>query len=91
MACETLVTFGQVILAGEVKSKTYLDLHKIARDVINRIGYNKSEYMFDGNSCGIFSSIHEQSTDINQGVDRQKKEEQGADRGHQTSGRLHGR
>ncbi len=78
VACETLVTTGQVILAGEVKSKTYLDLHKIARDVINRIGYNKSEYMFDGNSCGIFSSIHEQSTDINQGVEKQKKEEQGA-------------
>src|SRR6187551_1932665 len=78
VACEKLVTTGQVILAGEVKSKTYLDLHKIARDVINRIGYNKSEYMFDGNSCGIFSSIHEQSTDINQGVDKQKKEEQGA-------------
>jgi len=78
VACETLVTTGQVILAGEVKSRTYLDLHKIARDVINRIGYNKSEYMFDGNSCGIFSSIHEQSTDINQGVDKQKKEEQGA-------------
>jgi S-adenosylmethionine synthetase len=78
VACETLVTTGQVVLAGEVKSKTYLDLHKIARDVINRIGYNKSEYMFDGNSCGIFSSIHEQSTDINQGVDKQKKEEQGA-------------
>jgi S-adenosylmethionine synthetase len=78
VACETLVTTGQVILAGEVKSRTYLDLHKIARDVINRIGYNKSDYMFDGNSCGIFSSIHEQSTDINQGVDKQKKEEQGA-------------
>jgi S-adenosylmethionine synthetase len=78
VACETLVTTGQVILAGEVKSRTYLDLHKIARDVINRIGYNKSEYMFDGNSCGIFSSIHEQSTDINQGVDKKKKEEQGA-------------
>ncbi len=78
VACETLVTTGQVVLAGEVKSRTYLDLHKIARDVINRIGYNKSEYMFDGNSCGIFSSIHEQSTDINQGVDKQKKEEQGA-------------
>ena len=78
VACETLVTTGQVVLAGEVKSKTYLDLHKIARDVINRIGYNKSEYMFDGNSCGIFSSIHEQSSDINQGVDKQKKEEQGA-------------
>jgi S-adenosylmethionine synthetase len=78
VACETLVTTGQVVLAGEVKSKTYLDLHKIARDVINRIGYNKSEYMFDGNSCGIFSSIHEQSSDINQGVDKKKREEQGA-------------
>jgi len=78
VACETLVTTGQVVLAGEVKSRTYLDLHKIARDVINRIGYNKSEYMFDGNSCGIFSSIHEQSSDINQGVDKKKREEQGA-------------
>lgn len=78
VACETLVTTGQVVLAGEVKSKTYLDLHKIARDVINRIGYNKSEYMFEANSCGILSSIHEQSTDINQGVERQKKEDQGA-------------
>jgi S-adenosylmethionine synthetase len=78
VACETLVTTGQVVLAGEVKSKTYLDLHKIARDVINRIGYNKSEYMFEANSCGILSSIHEQSTDINQGVERKKKEEQGA-------------
>jgi S-adenosylmethionine synthetase len=78
IACETLVTTGQVILAGEVKSKTYLDVQKIARDIINKIGYTKSEYMFDGNSCGIFSSIHEQSQDINQGVDRASKEEQGA-------------
>ncbi|WP_457616427.1 methionine adenosyltransferase [Lutibacter sp.] len=78
VACETLVTTGQVILAGEVKSKTYLDVQKIARDVINKIGYTKSEYMFDGNSCGVFSAIHEQSKDINQGVDRAKKEEQGA-------------
>ena len=78
IACETLVTTGQVILAGEVKSKTYLDVQKIARDVINKIGYTKSEYMFDGNSCGIFSSIHEQSQDINQGVDRDSKEQQGA-------------
>ncbi len=78
IACETLVTTGQVILAGEVKSKTYLDVQQIARDVINRIGYNKSDYMFDGNSCGIFSSIHEQSSDINQGVERAKKEDQGA-------------
>jgi S-adenosylmethionine synthetase len=78
VACETLVTTGQVVLAGEVKSNTYLDLHKIARDVINRIGYNKSEYMFEAHSCGILSSIHEQSADINQGVDRKSKEEQGA-------------
>ena len=70
VACETLVTTGQVILAGEVKSKTYLDVQKIARDVINKIGYTKSEYMFDGNSCGVFSAIHEQSPDINQGVER---------------------
>ena len=78
VACETLVTTGQVVLAGEVKSKTYLDVQKIARDVINNIGYTKSEYMFDGNSCGVFSAIHEQSQDINQGVDRENKEEQGA-------------
>jgi len=78
IACETLVTTGQVVLAGEVKSKTYLDVQKIARDVINKIGYTKSEYMFDGNSCGVFSSIHEQSSEINQGVDRAEGEEQGA-------------
>jgi S-adenosylmethionine synthetase len=78
VACETLVTTGQVVLAGEVKSKTYLDVQKIARDTINKIGYTKSEYMFDGNSCGIFSAIHEQSDDINRGVDRANKEEQGA-------------
>jgi S-adenosylmethionine synthetase len=78
IACETLVTTGQVVLAGEVKSKTYLDVQKIARDVINNIGYTKSEYMFDGNSCGVFSAIHEQSQDINQGVDRDSKEQQGA-------------
>jgi len=78
VACETLVTTGQVVLAGEVKSDTYLDVQKIARDVINRIGYTKSEYMFDGNSCGVFSAIHEQSPDINQGVDRTSPEEQGA-------------
>ena len=78
VACETLVTTGQVVLAGEVKSKTYLDVQKIARDVINKIGYTKSEYMFDGNSCGVFSAIHEQSQDINQGVDRETKEQQGA-------------
>src|ERR1700761_1721098 len=78
VACETLVTTGQVILAGEVKSKAYLDVQKIARDVINKIGYTKGEYMFDGSSCGVFSAIHEQSPDINQGVDRTAKEEQGA-------------
>ena len=78
VACETLVTTGQVVLAGEVKSKTYLDVQKIAREVINKIGYTKGEYMFDGNSCGVLSAIHEQSPDINQGVERKKKEEQGA-------------
>lgn len=78
VACETLVTTGQVVLAGEVKSNTYLDVQVISRDVINRIGYNKSEYMFDGNSCGVFSAIHEQSSDINQGVERKNPEEQGA-------------
>ena len=78
VACETLVTTGQVILAGEVKSKTYLDVQQIARDVINKIGYTKSEYMFDGNSCGVLSAIHEQSPDINQGVVRANPEDQGA-------------
>ena len=78
VACETLVTTGQVILAGEVKSQTYLDVQQIARDVIKKIGYTKSEYMFEANSCGILSAIHEQSQDINQGVDRSTKEEQGA-------------
>ncbi|OFY86447.1 MAG: methionine adenosyltransferase [Bacteroidetes bacterium RIFCSPLOWO2_12_FULL_35_15] len=78
VACETLVTTGQVILAGEVKSKAYLDVQTIARDVIKKIGYTKSEYMFEADSCGVLSAIHEQSSDINQGVDRQKKEEQGA-------------
>ncbi|NOY48780.1 MAG: methionine adenosyltransferase [Chlorobi bacterium] len=78
VACETLVTTGQVILAGEVKSNTYLDVQKIARDTINKIGYTKSEYMFDGNSCGVFSAIHEQSDDINRGVDKDDKAQQGA-------------
>jgi len=78
VACETLVTTGQVVLAGEVKSNTYLDVQIISRDVINKIGYNKSEYMFDGNSCGVFSAIHEQSSDINQGVERKNPEDQGA-------------
>jgi len=78
VACETLVTTGQVILAGEVKSKTYLDVQQIARDVIRRIGYTKSDYMFEANSCGVLSAIHEQSPDINQGVVRRSPEEQGA-------------
>ena len=78
VACETLVTTGQVVLAGEVKSSAYVDLQEIARKVINRIGYTKSEYMFDGDSCGIFSAIHEQSADINRGVERENPMEQGA-------------
>jgi S-adenosylmethionine synthetase len=78
VACETLVTTGQVVLAGEVKSKAYLDVQEIARSVIRKIGYTKSEYMFEANSCGILSAIHEQSSDINQGVERKNKEEQGA-------------
>ncbi len=78
VACETLVTTGLVVLAGEVKSKAYLDVQKIAREVINKIGYTKGEYMFDGNSCAVLSAIHEQSPDINQGVERSAKEEQGA-------------
>ena len=78
VACETLVTTGQVVLAGEVKSTTYLDVQELARQVIRKIGYTKSEYMFEANSCGVLSAIHEQSPDINQGVDRQTAEEQGA-------------
>jgi len=78
VACETLVTTGQVVLAGEVKSEAYLDVQSIAREVIAKIGYTKSEYMFDANSCGILSAIHEQSADINQGVERTNPEEQGA-------------
>ncbi|MEL6306050.1 MAG: methionine adenosyltransferase [Bacteroidota bacterium] len=78
VACETLVTTGQVVLAGEVKSNTYLDVQHIAREVINTIGYTKGEYQFSGDSCGVISLIHEQSQDINQGVDRASKEEQGA-------------
>ncbi len=78
VACETLVTTGQVVLAGEVKSKTYLDVQQIARDVINQIGYTKGEYQFSGDSCGVISLIHEQSPDINQGVDKVSKDEQGA-------------
>ena len=78
VACETLVTTGQVVLAGEVKTNTYLDVQKIARETISKIGYTKSEYMFDANSCGILSAIHDQSEDINQGVDRANPEDQGA-------------
>jgi S-adenosylmethionine synthetase len=78
VACETLVTTGQVVLAGEVKSNTYLDVQQIARNVINKIGYTKSDYMFEGDSCGVLSAIHEQSSDINRGVEKGKDEEQGA-------------
>ena len=78
VACETLVTTGQVILAGEVKCNTYIDVQTLAREVIARIGYTKSEYMFEAHSCGVLSAIHEQSADINQGVDKTNKEEQGA-------------
>lgn len=78
VACETLVTTGQVVLAGEVKSNTYLDVQRIARDMIEKIGYTKAEYQFDSKSCGVLSAIHEQSEDINRGVDRASKEEQGA-------------
>lgn len=78
VACETLVTTGLTVLSGEVKSTAYLDVQKIAREVINRIGYTKGEYQFDGNSCGVISAIHEQSADINQGVERENEEEQGA-------------
>ena len=78
VACETLVTTGQVVLAGEIKTKAYVDLPRIAREVINRIGYTTSEYMFEGNSCGVLSAIHEQSADINRGVDRTDRAQQGA-------------
>lgn len=78
VACETLVTTGQVFLAGEVKSNTYLDVQQVAREVINKIGYTKSEYHFSGDSCGVISAIHEQSADINQGVDKSEKDKQGA-------------
>lgn len=78
VACETLVTTGQVILAGEIKSNTYIDVQHITRDIIRKIGYTKSEYKFEAESCGILSALHEQSQDINRGVDREKKEDQGA-------------
>ncbi len=78
VACETMVTTGQVVLAGEIKTTAYIDLQSVAREVINGIGYTKGEYMFDGNSCGVLSAIHEQSPDINRGVDRMNHEDQGA-------------
>ncbi len=78
VACETLVTTGLTVLSGEVKTKAYIDVQQVARDVINKIGYTKGEYQFDGNSCGVISAIHEQSPDINQGVERATEEDQGA-------------
>ena len=78
VACETLVTTGQVVIAGEVKSQTYIDLMQTARRVINHIGYDRSELMFDGSACGVFSALHEQSGDINRGVEREDPEQQGA-------------
>ena len=78
VACETLCTTGLVVVAGEVRSSAYVDIQHVTRRVINRIGYTKSEYQFDGNSCGVLSAIHEQSPDINQGVVREAEEEQGA-------------
>ena len=78
VACETLVTTGQVVLAGEVKSSAYVDVQTVARNVIKRIGYTKSEYMFEAHSCGVFSAIHEQSADINRGVEREDPYNQGA-------------
>lgn len=78
VACETMVTTGQVIIAGEVKSKAYVDLQEVARETIQRIGYTKAEYKFEAESCGVLSAIHEQSADINRGVDRQEPEDQGA-------------
>ena len=78
VACETLVTTGQVVVAGEVKSNAYVDLQEVARETINKIGYTKSSYKFDGESCGVLNAIHEQSGDINRGVERENPEEQGA-------------
>ena len=78
VACETLVTTGQVVVAGEVKSNAYIDLQEVARETINGIGYTKSSYKFDGESCGVLNAIHEQSGDINRGVEREVPEEQGA-------------
>src|SRR5688572_33356901 len=81
VACETLVTTGLTVLSGEVKTKAYVDVQKVAREVIKRIGYTKSEYMFDADACGVISAIHEQSPDINQGVDRGKEEQGAGDQG----------
>ena len=78
VACETMVTTGQVVLAGEITTRAYVDLQRIAREVINRIGYTKGEYMFEGNSCGVLSAIHEQSEDISRGVERDRRSAQGA-------------
>ena len=78
VACETLVTTGLVVLSGEVRTKAYIDVQEVARRVIKRIGYTKQEYRFDSDSCGVISTIHEQSPDINQGVVREKEEDQGA-------------
>ena len=78
VACETLVTTGQVVLAGEIKTNIFLDVQKITRETIKKIGYTKSEYMFDAASCGILSALHDQSADINQGVERTNPEDQGA-------------
>ena len=89
VACETLVTTGQVVLAGEVKTNTYLDVQSITREVIRKIGYTKAEYMFEANSCGVLSAIHDQSDDINQGVERSNPEEQGVWLCNQRNGKLH--
>ncbi len=78
VACETMVTTGQVIMAGEIKSDTYVDVREVARQVINKIGYTKAEYQFDGDSCGVLTALHEQSPDINRGVERKDPENQGA-------------
>ncbi|MGM9721694.1 MAG: S-adenosylmethionine synthetase N-terminal domain-containing protein, partial [Candidatus Egerieousia sp.] len=78
VACETFVSTGLVVVGGEVRSEAYVDIQSVARGVINKIGYTKGEYMFDGNSCGVLSALHEQSPDINRGVVVKKREEQGA-------------
>ena len=90
VACETLVTTGQVVMAGEVKSDTYIDLQSVARDVINRIGYTKAEYRFDGDSCGVISMIHEQSDDINRGVDAQNAKNENMEQGAGDQGMMFG-